>query len=228
MTNKGFGKDGDNVVYSTFARMYFVNVAKAIFALKVLHQHFQNTPRGGSERFAWASCSTRIPPRRILHHSQPAASLLQNAYSAPPLALQSQFTGDTPIASPRASALRVLPSQHVCYPRGFLGSAVTDGGDSLEATHRGDAIRFASALMEGASVCCESEGTPNIKSDAIVCRRCCCRSLTAQSPGPLVNLPPHLPRARLFVEVIARPLPQPHTCDALLTSWKWSQPWKTP
>lgn len=186
-----------------------------MLTLGVLHPSVAST-RGRSERFAWAGCSTRIPLRRILHHPQAAASLLQNAYSAPsPPPPPSRSPASVywwraeslaRLCLPRASALRVLSSQHVCFPPGFLGSAVGDGGDALEAIHRGDAITFASALMEGASLYCESEGTPNIKSDAIMRRRCC--SLTAPRPGPLVNLPPS-PSCTFVVEVTASLLYRP-------------------
>lgn len=72
--------------------------------------------------------------------------------------------------------------------------ALGDGGGSLEsATRRGDASRFA-ALRDGRGRV--SDGTPDIKSDAIMRRRGRGRARQS-SPVPLV------PRARLFVEVTA-------------------------
>lgn len=210
MSNGGLGKEGDNTGCQTFARMYFVNgqcnltTQSPASTLPVLLQHFQNTPRGRSERFAWASCSTRIPPRRTLHHSQPAASLLQNAYSAslsffPPLALQLQFTSDTPIPSLGCVCvvlvLCAFSRVSTCVFRGASCAAVGDGGDSLEATHWGDAIRLASALMEGASLCCQSE------RDSQYIERC-------HQAAPLLQ--PHGAEARVARQ--SSPIPLVHAC----------------
>lgn len=107
--------------------------------------------------------------------------------------------------STRASALRVLSSQHMCSPLGFLGSAVGDGRDWLEATLRGDAIRFASALTEAASLCCKSEVSVGVTTPR-------------PGPGPLLNhsLSKSCTSVRGGHSILYLSLPPPS--DALFTS----------
>lgn len=204
---------------------------RVLHPLSVFLQHFENTPRGRSERFAWASRRKRIPPRRIPHRSQPAASLLQNAYSAsssfPPPSLRlptPPLSSLSLLLKHRLPRLPLFASVCFCSARSLESARVFsaglpglgDGGDSLEsATRWGDATRFA-ALRYGRDRV--SDGTPDIKSDAIMRRR---------GRGRARQSSPVLPRARLFVEVTAS-LPSALLRDALFTSRRWSQPWKTP